>query len=309
MLRPIGSLVAALALTIVGPVVVRAQVFPFSGHHCCPSCQQAPAQCSCTRTRPVVGTTYRQEQFTTYRNVTDWKTERQQFTETVPVTKMRQVNVDRGQYKTVWVPKVVTEQVAETHYEQRIGYRNVQRPVTRRVAETRTRVVPQQTVRYQTEQYQTVMAPPTCNTCGVPATAARPYYGTMPAPMTAMAPSYPPPPVYTTMAPTAPVYTQAAPPRAAAIPSMPPINVRPRTAQSLPELSTIEPLVPEATSLDLPAADAQSPWTPVESRQPGLDNRQSSYDEIPLRTTSRAAGKFVPAPSAARVWQSQSVFR
>lgn len=315
MIRPFAKLLSAAALLAATPSIVPAQIFPIGGHHCCPSCQQV--ECCCEQTRPVVETRFRPEQYTTYRNVTEMRTERQQVMETVPVTAYRQVQVDKGQYQMVWVPKMVTECVPETRFEQRVSYRDIQRPITRQVAETHTRMVPYQTVHMQTQQFRTVMAAPApCATC-LPSGAA-PILGMAPpmAPAMTFAPSMPAapyaPPSTASSYSLPPIPQSTAVPQSAGIPSMPAITVTPGGSRSATELTTIEPIVPEADELDLPPADypaaEKNSWTPIESRNPGSDSRQSAYDEVPYRT-SNAAGRFVPAPSAATVWQARGMFR
>lgn len=55
--------------------------------------------------------------------------QRQAQLEQVPVTSYRNVTVDRGSYQMVWVPKPVSQQVAQTTMQSRVSYRTVAVPV------------------------------------------------------------------------------------------------------------------------------------------------------------------------------------
>lgn len=103
-----------------------------------------PAPVAC----PQVQTTYRQEQVTTYRPVTRTHIRREAVTVDVPVTTHRQVTVDEGGYQMVWVPKVVTKTVAQTHLQKQVRYRDIPYQTVQHVPQVHTRMVPQQTVRY-----------------------------------------------------------------------------------------------------------------------------------------------------------------
>jgi len=76
-----------------------------------------------------------------YRDIQRQEYRQQAYWEKVPVTRMRKVAVDRGHYQMVWVPKMVVQNIPETHYEARIRYRTVAVPVTQRVAELRPALV------------------------------------------------------------------------------------------------------------------------------------------------------------------------
>lgn len=114
-----------------------------------------------TQICPQVQTTYRQEQFTTYQPVTRTYTRRVATSVDVPVTTHKQVTVDEGSYKMVWVPKMTTKTVAETHIQKQVRYQDVPYQVVENVPQVHTRIVPQQTVHYQA---RTVAVAPTC--CG-----------------------------------------------------------------------------------------------------------------------------------------------
>lgn len=127
---------------------------------------------------PQVQTTFRQEQYTTYRPVTKTEVRREAVTVNVPVTTHKQVTVDEGGYKMVWVPKLTTKTVAETTIQKQVQYRDVSYQVVQNVPEVRTRLVPQQTVAYQPP----VVASPCC---GPNKFSAVPYPVTSTIPQTA----------------------------------------------------------------------------------------------------------------------------
>ena len=85
---------------------------------------------------PMAATPIVQQQVV-YRDIQRQAYRQQAYLENVPVTRVRRVAVDRGSYQTVWVPKVVLQDVAETRYEPQLKYRTVAVPVTQRVAEVR----------------------------------------------------------------------------------------------------------------------------------------------------------------------------
>lgn len=105
--------------------------------------------------RPVVETQYRQQQITTYQDVVRTQIRQEQQIVNVPVTTTRQVTVDQGAYKMVWVPNVVTKNVQETVIQQQVQQRDVPYQVVERIPQVRTQIIPQQTVRYVPE-YRTV---------------------------------------------------------------------------------------------------------------------------------------------------------
>lgn len=86
--------------------------------------------------------TYRQEQFTTYRDVPRIQHRREAYVEQVPVTTYQQVT------ETVYVPQQVTKMVPRTTYQAQTRYRDVAYQVTERIPETHTRLVPEHRISY-----------------------------------------------------------------------------------------------------------------------------------------------------------------
>jgi len=283
-----------MSLGIFTPIAGQAQHFSNHCSTCCQTCQQPRPQCVCTAIRPMVETTYRQQQVVTYKDVARTEYRQQAYYETVPVTTYQNVTVDEGSYRKVWVPKLVQKQVPKTGYQQRLSYRTVPYQVTRRVPRISTRLVPQQHVRYVAQQYQTVMARPVCNTCTVFST-----------PTTVWVPPY-----------TLSSRAWGTPRPVAAtniVATMPPISVRPnRTARREPKLA--DGPTPDPKFMDIPKAnyDAWETVTPKTTSSSGA-SRFGDYEVAPMsrrpvdsRGASRRSGRFVPAPSAATVWRNRN---
>ncbi|MCA9082113.1 MAG: hypothetical protein KDA58_16245 [Planctomycetaceae bacterium] len=101
--------------------------------------------------RPVVETQMRQQQVMTYQDVVKTQIRREQQVVSVPVTTTRQVTVDQGGYKMVWVPNLVTKNVTETTVQQQVQVRDVPVQVVERIPQVQTQLVPQRVVRYVPE--------------------------------------------------------------------------------------------------------------------------------------------------------------
>jgi hypothetical protein len=284
----------------VVPESADAQIFRRPKRGCCETCEMPHANCTCTQTRPVVQTQLRAQQVTTYRDVTETHVRNETVVQNVPVTTYKQVTVDEGAYQMVWVPKPVTKQVAETVIQQQAQTRAVPYQVTRRVPQLTTQLVPVQTVQHITETVpMTAWAPPpvsfqaasSCNSCNAPfSTAFAPQFTAS----QFVAPQFAAPQQFgTAIAPSA----QSAP-ITAAIPTMPAIPVpMPQTA--------LGPLPPPENSPEqwqtIPSRPAPGAARTYES--PSSRNVPIPMDEA--RVTSPRAGRFVPAPSAATVWNSR----
>lgn len=132
--------VVLAALILVPAGTVRAQCFnPFNTcgtcaprpHFLCPfRCLTCPPPaCPCPTVAPPQ---------VSYQDVVETRYRNEQVVQQVPVTRLRNVTVDEGHYQTVWVPRPVTKQVAETVLEQRVGTRTVPYQVIRRVPQSST---------------------------------------------------------------------------------------------------------------------------------------------------------------------------
>jgi len=134
--------VAALLTVLACPVVFTSlEAGVFCGHPLgicpcspCLTCQPHPCGCSVS---PQAGcrTQVPSAQPITYRDVTRTEYRLQPETRQVPVTRYRNVTVDQGAWHRIWVPKIVTEQIPETVYENHTSYRQVPYQVTQRVPE------------------------------------------------------------------------------------------------------------------------------------------------------------------------------
>ena len=272
------------------PETSQAQLFRRPFHECCETCEMSHARCSCAQTRPVVQTQLRAQQVTTYRDVTETHIRNESVVENVPSTTYRNVTIDEGNYQMVWVPKPVTKQVAQTVVQQQVKTRAVPYQVTRRVPQISTQFVPVQTVQHITEAvpFSMAMSAPitmptmaaSCNSCGHQSTAVGlPYISNQIG--------------------YAPSFVQAAP-MTASIPTMPAITVPlPQTALA-PTPIVAEPSVEQ--------------WQTIPARG-SSENRSRSYESPSSRSvptpmdeashSPRRTSLFVPAPSAATVWNSR----
>ncbi len=275
------------------PETCQAQLFRRPFHECCETCEMPHAQCSCTQTRPVVQTQLHAQQVTTYRDVIETQIRNETVVENVPSTTFRSVTVDEGNYQMVWVPKPVTKQVAQTVIQQQVKTRAVPYQVTRRVPQISTQFVPVQTVQHITETVpfsMPMMAMPapmafpttaaSCNSCRHQSTA----FGQ---------------PFVSSQIGYAPSFVQPAP-MTASIPTMPAITVPlPQTAFG-PTPIAAEPSAEQWQTI--PARGSS------ESRSRSYESPSSRSVPAPMDEAShspRRSSKFVPAPSAATVWNSR----
>ena len=234
---------------------------------------------------------------TVCKNVTETAYRQEAYVESVPVTTYKQVTVDEGGYQTVWVPKMVTKNIPQTQVQQRVGYRTVPYQYTRQVAERSVQYVPQQSVSYVPETV-TASRVATCNPC-----QQQLGLSSVPTGWNAMAVT--PQSTWNSTAWSAgPVYPSAT--TTAVMPSMTVPTHGLGHDHGIESPSSIAP-VPEPYDLP-PEAAADNDWTPIRSRTSSNyeDDRLGAWDVQSTRSTSAAAGKFVPAaPSAAAVWQSR----
>ena len=142
------KLATATLLTVLAcPVVfttLQAGIFcghPLGSCSCnpCSMCQSQPCGCALQVSYRPPGS-YRpgaeRVPQVTYGDVTRTEYRMQAESKQVPVTRYRNVTLDRGAWHKIWVPKMVTQQVPETIYETRISYRQVPYQVTQRVPQT-----------------------------------------------------------------------------------------------------------------------------------------------------------------------------
>ena len=313
------------AITFGVHSLAEAQLF---GHHagigCCNKCKKqqcvcvapTPAACvppatetvggpvaqSCTKTcttvHPVVQTSYRQEQYLTYRNECRTAMRQEAYCQSVPTTQVENVTRDEGCYKLVWCPKPVTRQYAKIVYQQRMAYRNVPYQYNVRVPQLNCRVVPQQSVRYvkQTRTYAEPMKPVGC------------------APVAAPQPMFAPAPV----------------PQAAALPA--PIAAPPTCAVPMAAPTCATPgVIPTAAQAPAPTVQAPNPyhyahrrthrqanqnyashsnWTQVMQRQaanpaPATQNSNTNYMAVSTMPQPYNGRQQSVAPTAASVWQAR----
>ncbi|MBM81653.1 MAG: hypothetical protein CMJ78_13825 [Planctomycetaceae bacterium] len=272
----VRSVVLCIVLAVSAPPMLKAQIIPGLG---CNACRQPVRTCQCTALQPVVKTQLRPQRTVSYRDVQVTRYRREARVDRVPVTTYQDVVVDEGSYRQVWLPKPVRKRVARNGYQNRVSYRDVPYQVTQRVPQYGMSYVPQRTVQYVPRLYRTAVAP-ACNTSGpVPTTTSLPM-------------TYVP----------------------SVIPAMPAITVRTTPRVSARESRSANP-VPDPKFLGTPKSAQVEQWKDVSSStSASLENRLGGYEIAPTRRISssipsarieRSASRFVPAPSAAMVWQTR----
>ncbi len=272
----------------------------------CP-CPTGPCTNPCVQpsVQPAPTTSYIPQPVVQYRDVQDIEYRQQAVTETVPVTRYQQVTVDEGGYQMVWVPRLVTRQVPRTEYETRLSYRTVAVPVTRRVAEVRMQLVPAGAA-------GTAM-PYAVSPNGNGYTGSTGSGPVLPAPSTS---SFPPPLTgygYNPVILSAPVAT--APVSTYPLPSLAAGSGYSPDPVRLGTIDTRDPGAADWSHRSARSADA-APRRHDGTSGASRDERLGDWEIVPPRSSrqagtpssvkkpSRAAGKFVPAPSAARVWKA-----
>lgn len=246
----------------------------------CHTCAQPFRKCTCTTYRPVVETRYRCETCLTHRDVvkTSWRQEA--CCETVPVTRLRNVTVDEGCYKLVWVPRPVTRQVPQTTYEQRLRYRTVPFQTIQRVPHLSTKLVPEQRVRYVPGETQTFCTTPGCPTYG-------PSWPARPSPPTHLSPLTPSP------------TPQDPPPAGPLVPEPDALDLP--TSRSSDEWIDVPVKTPGDRSGGIDRRLYGFRSTARNRNPPGRDPAEPPRSRLPKAEPRNA----VKAPSAATVWQSQ----
>lgn len=91
-------------------------------------------------------TMMRPQQITTYVDVPKTVLRQEAVQVQVPTTTYRQVAVDEGSFQQVWVPRLVTKNVAQTVMQTQVQYRQVPQTVMERVPQITTQMVPSQIV-------------------------------------------------------------------------------------------------------------------------------------------------------------------
>jgi len=202
--------------------------------------------------------------------------------QSVPVTTFQQVTVDEGCWQRVWVPRMVTKQIPRTEYRQQTSYVRTPIQVKRRV--------------------QVMSAPqPTCTDC----MGAQP---SMMSPSPMMQP-YVVPSTPSTVPTPSPMSSTSL--DMGAYPTLAPlVSAQPAGSwdggTSGPSFASMggPAMPPSPAMLQMPQVQANSEWQTIPS-QNGYLKTQTAYDDSSTgATTTTARGAFVPAPSAATVWNT-----
>ena len=104
--------------------------------------------CGCSSPEMIAPQTMlRPQQITTYVDVPKTVMRQEAVQVQVPTTTYLQVAVDEGGFQQVWVPRMVTKNVAQTVMQTQVQYRQVPQTVMERVPQITTHMVPEQFVR------------------------------------------------------------------------------------------------------------------------------------------------------------------
>lgn len=295
----LGLLLVLLGMGL--PANVHAQ---WRCDNCCKKCRQPAPQCACQAVhvvpqisyQPVVETQHVTRPVMTQRDVVETRYRAEAYNETIPTTAYENVTVDEGGYQTVYVPKMVTKQVAKTVYQNRTSYRTVPYQVTRRVSECASQTVPVQTIRYVPTTAGTILFGAPTTAYSLPPTYAGGYPVVSPAPVTT---AWQPTPAFTpTPAPTSTAYVPTPAP-AAYVPE--PYEPRPAPISRHHE-HRLAP-VPDPRF-------SQQEATPIYRRTAYSTDAFGAYEPVvaeplpPVRHAERGSSLFAPAPSAATVWRA-----
>ena len=124
-----------------------------------PSCGAPPV---CTELVPQTTTKYARRECVTWKEVecVAYRPQREEYVE--PVCRTRCRTVDRGCWKRIWVPKLVTEEYTTTDYVRRCRIRRVPYTYTKQVAERSERLVPYCATTYVPRPVCAVLPEPGC---------------------------------------------------------------------------------------------------------------------------------------------------
>jgi hypothetical protein len=277
MLNVFRNTFVVAALVAVVPVPFHNQIQAGNHNCCCKTCRQPCCRCTCrtstcatvvpqTAYQPVIETQYAQQPVLQQRDVltTEYRTE--PVTETVPATVVENMLVDEGSFQTVWVPRLTTKAIARTTYQSRTSYRTVPYQVSRRISEYGMQTVPYQTVRH------------------IPTTGSSLSYSGSPGLSTAFLP-----PIYS----GSPIVSGSSPTLASSSP------IFPTPSSSIYPVPSTSAIATSAGSLVPEPRYADTPATPIKPRSASNTGRSSDF-----RSADRGTSLFVPAPSAALVWQT-----
>ena len=219
----------------------------------CPPPVCPPVETCETEMVPCVQTRLARRRCVTWKDVEEvrYTTKRCEYLQ--PVTETHCRTVDRGCYKLVWVPNLVTENYTTTKHVRRVSVTRVPYTVTRKVAETCEQLVPYKHTTYVPRPVRRVFRPPT-PTCAAPvvpgcAAPADAYYGGGFGAAADAGPAYPGPVFGDAVTTDAPQYSPA--PMPAASPAVPGIEYAAPPATYAPQ-PTFAPSSPTFAPLPAP---------------------------------------------------------
>lgn len=203
----LGALIAACGLA-VGATDAPAQIGWTPAGEVCTSERTVSGvvieKKTCVRWKPVTKVCMKPQKSVTYRNVCRVGFRNVNFLQLVPRTTYHKVTVDKGCWKMVWCPNLVTKMVPRTTMERVTRTRKVPYQYTEQVPQVVTRMVPHRVTKYVPQTYQTVERVPFHHRLPSQRTVSRPPSCSAPAPPPM---TYSPPP-----APVMPRTTYTPPP-------------------------------------------------------------------------------------------------
>jgi hypothetical protein len=202
----------------------------------------------------------------------------------VPVTTFQNLTVDRGSYQTVWVPRPVTQQIAQTTIQSQVNYHTVAVPMAHGAS---------------------LAYGPAAQTIAIASPTMQPLYSTQTPSMV--------------FSPSVDSYSTAMAPRTATVPM---IAADPRTYSgtasdqaTLPLLPSVDPsyATPQYSTgptLKLPdTASTQSPVTVVPGTSDSKSTSSASREYERPTENRRARGMFEPVNSSSSIWRGRYTSR
>lgn len=135
------------AIFLCYPSCVFSQVMNQSTPSCCKP-NVHPSYCACLRYKKVVNTRWRTVPMMSYRKTIHTSYRPVARVEQIPLTTYRTVLRDEGEFRTIWVPRIVPRTVSQTSLHTRIRQDYVPEQTIRRQPVWSRRLVPEQHINY-----------------------------------------------------------------------------------------------------------------------------------------------------------------
>lgn len=141
------QILAFALLSLFPPFFAYSQNVHYSTPYCCQT-DVHPAYCTCLRYRKVVNTRWHSVPQLSYRSYVHTQYRPVPIVERIPYTTYRTVLRDEGEYRTIWVPRIVPRTVSQTSLHTRIRHEYVPEQTIRQQPVWSRRLVPEYNVRY-----------------------------------------------------------------------------------------------------------------------------------------------------------------